>query len=684
LPVNTANVAANVFLGNGSQLTGIVSSYGNANVAAYLPTYTGLLGGTLTTAAQPNITSVGTLGSLAVTNNINANGMGITGNATIGNLVVTGTTTITGNVQQISGNSASFYGDAAGFGALYAGVATGFANLPATVLQVSSNYGDYAQINFQNINSGSSASADYILTADNGTNSTYYADFGIASSTFNGLSANALGNVIQANDAYLYTLGNTSGNIGGNLIVAAGTAGKSIRLAAGGGTTNDIVATITSGQVAVTGDVTATGNISGSFILGNGALLTGLAGTPTSLINGTSNVSVAANGNITMNVTGSRAFTLSPTQVAIGFNAASNAQSTQAVAVGQSAGQNTQGIQAVAVGLLAGNNLQSLAAVAVGSQAGTSSQGSYGVAVGFQAGRLNQSTNTVAIGREAGSNAQSTNAIAIGFLAGNTSQQSGAVAMGWQAGLLTQGAQAVAVGQGSGATTQGAAAVSIGWQAGLTSQGAGAIAIGQLAGNNAQGANSIAIGRFAGQTTQVANSIILNASGTALNGTNAGFYVNPVRSDTGNTGNVVYYNATTRELTYTNIPAVNVFGNTSVNLAVAFASYQVPLTVEFSPEGWFASNQYTPQRAGWYQVSWSTNCWQSGFSTTAQNGGALRKNGTGVSGISGIGLFVAAGSKLVYMNGTTDYLDIAAFSGSTGTVTLSADQTFMTATWVRP
>jgi hypothetical protein len=133
----------------------------------------------------------------------------------------------------------------------------------------------------------------------------------------------------------------------------------------------------------------------------------------------------------------------------------------------------------------------------------------------------------------------------------------------------------------------------------------------------------------------------------------------------------------------TNAPVVNVFGNTSVNLAVAFASYQVPLTVEFSPEGWFASNRYTPQRAGWYQVSWSTNCWQSGFGAT-QNGGALRKNGAGAASVSGVNLFVASGAKLVYMNGTTDYLDMVAFSGSTGTVTLFPDQTYMTATWVRP
>jgi hypothetical protein len=39
----TGNVTAPYFIGNGSLLTGIASPYGNANVAAYLPTYTGNL-----------------------------------------------------------------------------------------------------------------------------------------------------------------------------------------------------------------------------------------------------------------------------------------------------------------------------------------------------------------------------------------------------------------------------------------------------------------------------------------------------------------------------------------------------------------------------------------------------------------------------------------------------------------
>lgn len=74
----SGNISASYFIGNGSQLTGLPAGYANSNVASYLPTYTGnisanyFLGnatraGTVTTAAQPNITSVGTLSSLSVT-----------------------------------------------------------------------------------------------------------------------------------------------------------------------------------------------------------------------------------------------------------------------------------------------------------------------------------------------------------------------------------------------------------------------------------------------------------------------------------------------------------------------------------------------------------------------------------------------------------------------------------------
>jgi hypothetical protein len=139
----TGNVTATYFIGNGSQLTGLPATYGNTNVAAYLPTYTGnitgnivtltgnitainaslgnlvtanyftgngslltglnganvtgqvanaLIAGTVYTNAQPNITSVGTLASLNVTGNITS------GNASLGNLVTANNFTATGDI----------------------------------------------------------------------------------------------------------------------------------------------------------------------------------------------------------------------------------------------------------------------------------------------------------------------------------------------------------------------------------------------------------------------------------------------------------------------------------------------------------------------------------------------------------------------------------------------------------
>ena len=59
-----------------------------------------------------------------------------------------------------------------------------------------------------------------------------------------------------------------------------------------------------SGNITVTGVITATGNIAGSFFIGNGSALTGIAsGTPTKIVNGTSEANIGASGgnaNITI------------------------------------------------------------------------------------------------------------------------------------------------------------------------------------------------------------------------------------------------------------------------------------------------------------------------------------------------------------------------------------------------
>jgi hypothetical protein len=113
----TGNVTAAYVIGNGSQLTGLPAGYTNTDAANYLPTHTGNVGaasvnatnlfGTIRTAAQTNITSVGTLSSLSVTANVSAgivtsssNGLGtnylVGDDAWIGDINVANTVRIAG------------------------------------------------------------------------------------------------------------------------------------------------------------------------------------------------------------------------------------------------------------------------------------------------------------------------------------------------------------------------------------------------------------------------------------------------------------------------------------------------------------------------------------------------------------------------------------------------------------
>lgn len=64
------------------------------------------------------------------------------------------------------------------------------------------NSDTYSQINVKNINSGSDASTDIVVTADNGTEQTHFIDLGINSSNY---SAGIVGG---PNDAYLLNVGN--------------------------------------------------------------------------------------------------------------------------------------------------------------------------------------------------------------------------------------------------------------------------------------------------------------------------------------------------------------------------------------------------------------------------------------------------------------------------------------------
>jgi hypothetical protein len=173
-----------------------------------------------------------------------------------------------------------------------------------------------------------------------------------------------------------------------------------------------------------------------------------------------------------------------------------------------------------------------------------------------------QGPRAVAIGTTAGYESQGTAAVAMGFRAGETTQGNSSVALGEEAGLTGQGQNSIAIGRSAGQSSQGNAAIAMGWAAAQTTQGTAAVAIGEDAGRYYQGEYSVAIGYQAGYNTQGNNSIVLNATGNQINGITANsFTVTPVRNDVANVDQVMFYNTTSKEITYGNV--ISVAGNIS-------------------------------------------------------------------------------------------------------------------------
>jgi hypothetical protein len=286
---------------------------GNINTAGLITATGNVSGGNLISAALVQGVTVSASGNV-VGGNINSAGLvSVVGNISGANLTLPslsgniiahrgqfyGNIDVYGNLNATVGlvyaNSGVFLGDAAsGNGAAYAGV-PGYTSLGSNVvMQFAGNVNSYSQLNFENINSGTEASTDYIATADNGTDSINFIDFGIGSSTYAPVAYPAYG----PNDGYLL-------NNGGNLLINSQSAGKEIKFLVGGSANANVVANIASTGLKVTGTISASGNVTGNYILGNGALLTGVITSVANINSGTSNVTVVSSGgNITVGVAG--------------------------------------------------------------------------------------------------------------------------------------------------------------------------------------------------------------------------------------------------------------------------------------------------------------------------------------------------------------------------------------------
>jgi hypothetical protein len=110
---------------------------------------------------------------------------------------------------------------------------------PNTIAQFAGNSTSYLQINMQNFTSN--GSADMIITADTGTDSTSYIDLGINNSNYSQPSFSATRNL----DGYLYVAGPTTAGAGGNLVIGTASTLTNVLFIVGGTTSSNIVAKMT-------------------------------------------------------------------------------------------------------------------------------------------------------------------------------------------------------------------------------------------------------------------------------------------------------------------------------------------------------------------------------------------------------------------------------------------------------
>ena len=229
----TANLAV-----NGGNLTTTASTFNLVNATAT----TLNLGGDATTIAvgansgtltigNPTLVGTQTTQNLynTVATTVNAFGAATTTNIGAG----TGVVTLVGNANILATTTSTAYTA----GALKVAGGVGIAgnvhikstrqfivglDLPNTAwsanatAQFFSNISNYSAVTHQNTSANAVASSDFVVIADNGSEIDTYANFGIASSTYN-LPSFA---IIKPNDGYLITAGNlTTG--GGNLIIGS-------------------------------------------------------------------------------------------------------------------------------------------------------------------------------------------------------------------------------------------------------------------------------------------------------------------------------------------------------------------------------------------------------------------------------------------------------------------------------
>ena len=161
----------------------------------------------------------------------------------------------------------------------------------------------------------------------------------------------------------------------------------------------------------------------------------------------------------------------------------------------------------------------------------------------------------------------------------------------------------------------------------------------------------------------------------------SGGSVSFVNEDTASDLTVTFPAVTGTAMVSGNMPAFSAYQSSAQTLSTATFTKILYQTEEFDTNSNFASSTFTPTVAGYYQVVGAV---QFGSATTCavriyKNGSNLKQVFNSITSSVSTG----SGTALIYMNGSTDYVEIFAYLGTGQALTADVTTTYFQASMVR-
>jgi len=146
-------------------------------------------------------------------------------------------------------------------------------------------------------------------------------------------------------------------------------------------------------------------------------------------------------------------------------------------------------------------------------------------------------------------------------------------------------------------------------------------------------------------------------------------------------GGVEVYNGSAWDL-ITGGPAFSAYSTTAISISNNSFTKVTFDTKEFDTNTCYSTStgRFTPTVAGYYQINSNVGC-----SSSAERGLSIYKNGSQYKNGMDVSGWSASISTVMYLNGTTDYIEMYFYqaSGSTQTTYAGAAQSFFSASYIR-